>query len=686
MTVKNNIFMLMTSFVLVLSACTNEDMSSSFDRTADGTIDLNVGVETSPANRAMTRADESTPASKYYAMKAGTQVRLNVDGTWAGKDPEAISKKTTCTTVAATDAAPTINALSFTENEKLYWDDYGTGDPYNKENTDKGLKVLGVAVDGLAEAPAVKDTEWESLSWPVSTDGKDVLNSDIIVSNNLYTEPYKFVKPTKDHVRNMIFVHPLSKITINLTAADGFTNGTETTYKFKEIPTLWLSKANTLEGVEDITNNYVLATGTINIQEAKAESDGKTSKVIAGTTSKADKKDTVTKQAVVYPGTQLGADDNSIIAVLNADDNIYFIKAKEIHDAIKDAGGHTDFKTLPGHNYIINITVRKSGIILTASVTKWINVEAAETHPEINIEVPIGDGSSDALPSGFNGFDLYLNDNNIAKEYTKAATPTVKDDGKAEFAKTLYWTHHYQHFHFRGIYPTGREVKTDDTDQYQYVEVENGAYDASTFPSNFVLGMPEIATGTMCNNPDHKDKEVDMSKDGICARKDAINLNFRYMMSQVEVKLKSSEKTADNYVDLTNAVVELVNIGTKGQILLGDRSAIVTEYEDTKALHGTSSTHYHDIIVPQSLENSKGKLKFKITVYSDDTKTKKDVYYATIADVKVKKKDSNTYDKTNAWKAGTYYVYELTITKTEIKATASLTDWVTVEGSEEVWF
>ena len=192
MTGKNFIYTLMTSFVLVLGACTSEDVSDSFDRTADGTIDFNVGVEASPVNRTVTRGGESS-ASKYYAMKAGTQVRLKVDGTWAGKDPEAISKKTTCTTIAATDAAPTINALSFTENEMLYWDDYGTGDPNNKTNTDNGLKVLGVAVDGMAEAPAVKDTEWESLSWPVITYGKDVLNGDIIVSNNLSTDPYKFV-------------------------------------------------------------------------------------------------------------------------------------------------------------------------------------------------------------------------------------------------------------------------------------------------------------------------------------------------------------------------------------------------------------------------------------------------------------------------------------------------------------
>ena len=678
MTGKNIIKTLIASFVLGLCSCTNEDMGDSFDRTADGAIDFTIGVESSPLRRAMTRAGEMPT---YYAMKAGTQVRLKVDGTWIGKEPEAISQKTTCTTEASTTS---INALSFTDSEMLYWDDYGTGDPANATNTANGVNVLGVAVDGMAEAPAITtEAEWESLSWPVITDGKNVLNGDIIVSNNLTN--YTFANRNNDEAKKMVFVHPLSKITFNLKAGAGFTKGTvgATTNKFEKDPTLWLSNSTTLEGVGKTSNDYALTTGTVNIKNASAESDGKKAKLIAGTTSTTDADITVIKQAIVYPGTQLGVDDNTVIAVLNADDNIYYIKAKEMHDAITAAGGHTDFKTLAGYNYIINITVNKTGLVLTATVTNWVDVNSEEVHPVINVDATIGDG--DTAPTKENVFAFYRSEN-IEKEYVKAASPTAKTDGSIDWTNTttLYWTSHYQHYHFRGIYPETTTVTTDDKGR-QCVAVSNGDYDASTFPSNFVMGMPEIAAGTMCGNPDHEN--VYMDKDGICARKAAINLNFRYMMSQVEVALKSSKETDDNYVDLTYAEVELVNVGTEGHILLSDRSAVITKYEDTKALHGTSSTCYHDIIVPQSLENSKGKLKFKITVYSDDKKTKKDVYYAEVASIKVKEKGSTASAAiTDAWKSGTHYVYDLVITKTEITATASLTDWTTVEGYEEVWF
>ena len=687
MTDKNFIYTLMASFVLVLGACTSEDVSDSFDRTADGTIDFNVGVEALPANRALTRAEESASTTKYYAMKAGTQVCLKVDGTWAGKDPEAISKKTTCTTIAAADATPTINALSFTENEMLYWDDYGTGDPNNKTNTDNGLKVLGVAVDGVAEAPEVKDTEWESLPWSVITSGENVLNGDIIVSNNLSEDPYKFVKPTKDHVRNMIFVHPLSKITINLKAGEGFTNGTigNTTHKFEKDPVVTLTNATTLDGIKNPANDYCLTKGTINITGATATSDGTKAAVVAGTTSTTDDNYTVIKQAIVYPETQIGVDDDAVIAVVQADDNVYYIKAKQIHDKIKEVGGHTDFKTKAGYNYIINVTVNKTGIRLFATITDWNVVNSDEVYPVINVDAFVGDKHGNVTPEDFTSFAFWRSEEK-GKAYQHEATLTGTPDGTKDwtFSNTLYWTHHNQHYHFRGIYPTSTEVKEDATDQHQYVEVQNGAYDASKFPSNFVLGMPEIAENTPCGSPDHTN--VYMDKEGICARKAAINLNFRYMMSQVEVTLKSSAEGSDNYVDLTNAEVELVNVGTKGQILLSDRSAVVTTYADTQALHCIDSKNYHGIIVPQLLENSaKGKVKFKITVYSDSTKTKKDVYYAEVASIKEKGSTASAA-LTDAWKAGTHYVYDLKITKTEISATASLTDWTTVEGSQEVWF
>lgn len=690
---KDFIYTLAASLVLGLGSCTSEDFWDTFDRTVDGSIEFNVGVEASPAQRAMTRTSDeetttTTTTSSYYAMQAGTQVRLKVDGTWNRKDPSAISKQTTCTTVAATTEATKTNALSFTENETLYWDDYGIGDPENSENNANGLQVLGVAVDGMDKAPEI--TEWESLEWPVITNGKNVLNSDILVSNNLTgTDAYKFVKPTKDHPGNLVFVHPLSKITINLKAGVGFTNGKigNTTYKFVEDPVVTLTNATTLATISD--NAYCLTNGTVNIASAKATSDGTKAAVVAGTTSTTDNTYTVIKQAIVYPGTPFS--EGAVIAVVQADGNVYYVKADQIRAAMKANDASTNYTTKAGYNYIINVTVTKTGILTTATVTAWNEVNAEEAFPKINVIAPVGNQGG-SIPSDFNGkFGFWLS-TDIDKEYVCGATPTINSDGSMDWTGTnlLYWPDHNTHYHFRGIYPKDTQV-TKENDGKQFVKVVNGAYSANTSPSNLLIGMPEFDGEALCGNQESGHTQVDMRTGGICAREANINLNFRYMMSQVEVNLTSNSTDASSKVVLDNATVELVNVGTEGNILLSNRSAEITS-EGTFILPHTSGYNYHGVIIPQTLIDNaatdKNKVKFKITLYTDATKTTKtDVYYADVAPIKVKEKNSSAdAAATDAWQSGVHYVYNLNITKTQINATVSLTDWKTYEASEEVWF
>ena len=699
---KDFIYTLTASLVLGLGSCTSEDFWDTFDRTVDGPIEFTVGVEASPAQRALTRAEESPATTGYYAMQPNTRVRLRVDGAWNRKPTPAISKQTTCTAETATG---TINALSFTESEKLYWDDYGFGDPDNSENYSKGLQVLGVAVDGMDEAPEIYDkSKWESLPWAVATDGKNVLNSDIIVSNNLYVNRYKFEKPTKEHPGNLVFTHPLSKITINIKAGVGFTKGTigKTTYKFEEDPVVTLTHAKSLDGITNSANGYCLTNGTINIATATATaaSEGKyKAAVIAGTTSTTDKTYTVIKQAIVYPDTQFGDNDDDVIAVVQADGNVYYVTAKQIRAKITEVGGHTDFKTKAGYNYIINVTVNKTGLLTTATVTAWNEVVSDEAYPKINVTG--SETQTVSLPSSVCGKFNFWYSETIDGGYVCGATPSIISDGTMDWKETnlLYWPDHNTHYHFRGLFPyrdedakTGPLVVEDKG--IQVVKVANGAYNASTSPSNFMIGMPEFDDETLCGNKETGHTQVDMRTGGICAREGYINLNFRYMMSQVEVNLTSNSTDASSKVVLDNATVELVNVGTEGNILLSNRSAVVPDESDNKlyALHMVNgdNKHYHDIIIPQTLiDNDKNKVKFKITVYSEDpalnASAAKDVYYADVAPIKVVA-NGGTAKATNVWEAGVHYVYNLNITKTQITATASLSDWKTVEASEDVWF
>jgi len=664
--------------VLAIGSCTSEDFWDSFDRTVDGAIDFTVGVEGAPARRALTRAAGD---ASFYALQPGTQLRLKVDGIWKRvSETEPVAKQTTCQAEVSETA---VNTLKYEEGQTLYWDDYGTGDPENAENKANGLKVLAVAVDGNTEAPEVAD--WTSLSWTtVDAEGKTEVNEkkllakDILVSNNLIA--YKFAERNDADAKKLIFKHPLSKITFNIKAGVGFTKGSVgyTNYKFEKAPKVTLTNATKLEDISTSSNDYALTNGTVNIAKAEATNDGTKVAVIAGVTSTTDTTYTVIEQAIVYPGTPFAK--NAVIAVIQADDNVYYIKADQIRAAIYANDANTDYTTKAGHNYIINVTLNKTGIFTTATVSAWKDVNSEETQPLINVDAVVGEKDGE-IPTGFDRMFDFCYSENIEGSYICGAQPIIKAGGSIDWSTTnpLYWPDHNTHYHLRGVYPT---KKVDES--CKYVEVSNGGYDSNSFPSNLMIGMPEFSAEALCGNPEHT--QVDMRTHGICAREAVINLNFRYMMSQVEVNLTSSESSAANYVDLTHAEVELVNVGTKGHILLSNRSAVVSD-EGTFTLPCTSGNNYHGVIIPQTLVNGdkSNKVQFKITVYADTQKTKKSVYYADVAPIKVKA-NGGTAAATSAWQSGVHYVYNLNITKTQINATATLTDWTTVAASEDVWF
>lgn len=678
-------YTLSSLLVLGLSACTSEDLQGTFDRTADGPIEFTVGVEASPARRSLTREGET--ASSYYAMKAGTQVRLKVDGTWKGKTPEAISQKTTCTTVAA-ESGSDINALTFTEGETLYWDDYGTGDPENAENKAKGLSVLAVAVDGKAEAPVVDtDEKWQSLDWPVVTSGIDVLSGDILVSNNLIGDnAYKFKKPIAEHPGNLMFSHPLSKITINLTAADGFPTEIGTTkHKFENDPTVTLTNANTLAGMANNGGAYALTEGTISIASATAMPKEETkANVIAGTTSTTDKNITVIKQAIVYPGTQLGADNNAVIAVVQADGNVYFIKAAQIRAAM-DRVGHTDYKTQAGYNYILNITLKKSGVSFTATVAKWNDVKSAEVDPKINVGDVYGTDGDAAFSKTFS----FYRSTELDKGYSEDDKSTMSFANNSwTMSPQRYWPDHLTHYQFRGVWP---ETATDtnvsnaprietDTNGKQVIKVHNVAYTKDTYPSDLMIARPEIDPNKECTNKEVGHTPTKLYDGGICATEGKINLNFRYMMAQVEVNLATVTEN-DKKVNLNGATVELVGVYNGADVTLGSREVFPTGETGSYPLDIVSgeANKFLSAIVPQDLSG----VKFRITVTNSDST--KDIYYADVAPI-LEEGKSTKIAPNGKWESGQHYVYNLKLSKTQVQVSATLTDWNMVTANENVWF
>ncbi len=720
-----------------LAACSDDIDRVYTVGEADNAIVLTAGV--GEGRQALTRADGDTP-NLHVPFSGKTQLRLYVEGTWAGKASPTITQYTNCSTENADDkldGASTddkdIHPLSSFVPKKLYWDDYGTADPGNIENRANGLAVFGVAVEGLSTLPddlkSIETDSWTSLDWSVKTDGEDVLKKDLIVSNNhgnnssSTTTGIKFDKrnETTDKRENLlIFEHMMSKITFVLNAGDGFANGV-----FSSAPEVVLTRNKYLSATDETDiAEYCYVSGKVNIKTADTDITGtnaQTGKVTLGVYD-ATSLGKVTEHALVFPGSDFGNDDD-IIARINADGNIYYITAKKIRAAIL-ATGATDAKTKKGTNYIITAVINKTDIAVTATVKEWVDIITTETEiPVIDVDANIGDASHSAdIASDFsfsfyrstsydNGYSTTSADLLVDGTYYKEEAYVSRSGDNWVMTNPLYWPNHFTHFQFRGVYPRTATSGTGApmvilSNGKQIININNAAYSASTFPSNLMIARPNVATDETCDN-----KEAGHGKnlysDGICATEGTVNLHFQNIMSQVEVRLKTSD--GDDRVDLANATVEIVGGYTSGYAKLGDLGVVTngstgsymlnTLGDDAEGLDANGERDgvkkeniRHSSIVPQPLTYdadaplSEDNLRFKITIQSTDPEGTPDIYYADIQPIKVKVKGSTaTPAPVDKWESGNHYIYTLTILKTKITIKATIADWITLEADEPVW-
>lgn len=766
--------------LLVLSGCSSDNEHFYTVGTDDNQIVLTMGVDNSPnALGAGTRtraegdgANTVTPFTRNgtspscSSLIAGTKIRMRVEGKWNNTD---LVKFTDCTTQAAADDA-TYNAIS-DYSPMLYWDDFGTADPNNITNREAGLAIYAVAVNGVKTAPGlnntnseggtISDDKWGShtddanlFEWntednneseSLSSSGDDlILKKDLIVSNNISTTTaaspgnLTFDEHTKikyhkdgyeDNQSRLIFKHVFSKITFKLKAADGFADN-----QFKSIPTVTLTRSKMHE-----TNNvgYCYVDGYVNVKKCEAKiSSSPTPKVVTAKLTNVTTDENfqvVTKEVIVYPGTPICTNPSTlsddIVAQVNADGNIYYIKADKIVDAIRAAFineiDEERLMTKAGYNYVFNITVNKTGINVSATVEDWQYVSSNEYEPKIDIIVGDefgGSGSADMA----DGFSFYRKMDGERTKYSSSFTDETGSDTyykeettvtlsgteakkQGSFETPLYWPDHQTHYHFRGVYPktvapsavgspSVVDVQKDENATFQGIHVNNCAYesDKTSFPSNLLIGAPEIKSGTMCGNKDHisPTEQVDMSKHGICAREGAINMNFRYMMSQVVVNLSTSDEGSTDRVNIDgNTEVEIENACKDGWIDIHTRA--IGKFGDNigykmNTVRG-KDTQRHDAIVPQLLTGSGiTDLVFKITV-KDDNGNVTDIYRATVKDIPVyvadaKGNTTGSPESITKWEAGKKYIYNLKVTKTQISITATITDWETkITEDVEIW-
>lgn len=709
----------------ILSSCQSEEIIRYVYSVgeADNAIRLTAGIREGDAG-VQTRAgvdgnhDGNTYGGKHSELDEGIKLALRVSGTWK---ENTVVKHTTATIGAeikdAEDKGTEHNDVKFTTTgttpEMLYWDDYGTADPENAAGRNTGLTIYAAAVNDktVISAPTLSENNGSLnvLSWNVgepstgnlidqSVTGTPWTKKDLITSNNITatgdgTLKFDDLKTGSTTTPSNIleFTHAMSRITVVLKAGKGFPGYSvdPATATFEQNPEV------VLKGF-----NY---TGSVNIvDKTSVPTADKTADINMYLTEGGKDKNTATFDAVVFPGNIFA--DATEILTLNADGNRFVVTAANLNAAINaaitaDNGYPTDKGTAlqQGWNYKLQITVNKTEIHVQATVMDWKHLTSAVVEPKITVvsnygELSVTDGPFEK------DFDFLLSEK-LAEDYQKEAwIAHAESDGNHTYTMhdQLYWPNHDQHYFFRGLWPRiGTSDQTDVNKAYTIfanvsdkdVEIKNVSYTTGTYPSDLMLGIP-YSTNEKCQH------EKVVATYGICATEGNIILNFRYMMSQVKVVLTTTDAGQPDHVVIdANTKVEILNPYTGGKILLKDGSVDLTGQTvlEKYQMSATSSVGtYHDAIVPQALSNGTGDaakdLIFRITIKNGTDPETTDVYECVIKDIDVKEGTAGTLGKISKWEAGKTYTYNLKIRKTAITVTATMTDWETVNASQEVWF
>lgn len=671
-----------------LTACSSEDAVNKV-KESKTPIELTVGVE-SPKSRASVITDEiaektfsnfGAPTDIWMVMKSEYK-SLSSTSDPHEKDYKGETYNKYCMTWGQTINAS--DGVNITGEQVRCWDD--------AHARSSAISIWAIAVPGKTGAVGSWSTPsaWSQTSgaaspsttvdWNVSAqqDATSTAAEDLCFSNNIadYTSSSKNDRRMKFNTSNshfdsgkLVFYHALTKITVQLKAGDGFMKNGED-MKFDEA----------VSGTKaPVKLNGFNTSGTLDVVDGAFTSVASTSinTMYLKATDITNNNPYYTLEALVLPGTDLNTSGVADAISFGIDKNKYKVSAKTLYDKIV-AGGATDFSTLEaGKNYIFTLTLNKTEIHVTATVKDWEDVTAANDAPMINVTTSYGE------TTGQKNMEFsFLRSLNIASGYAKDAE-FIKDAETDEYYLTpkLYWPDHVTHYFFRGVWP---QIKTDGTPEAkvsgQDINVENVAYSKNTYPSDLMLGYPRTTDETCPHG-------TKVATDGICATEGNIYMNFRYVMSQVEVILATNpDADATNKVVFdSHTTVEIVGGYTSGAILLQDGSASFSgETTADYTMHRKAVDNhkdYHDAIIPQSIEG----LRFRITVTDADGKQDKYETVLGIKEIEVTLADG-TKKKISKWEPGTHYTYTLTITKTGIKVIATVKNWEEANGGNtEIW-
>lgn len=599
---------------------------------------------------------------------------------------------------------------SGTTTTGLYWDDFSETDAAKNLHTanhylqsyygycyNGGTPVSGTELDADDKKAAGQ------IGWAVQTDQTSADNfkhSDLLWSAEQTPIRYDHKATIDDITRAGIIIpytHAMSKVTINVIAGDGFDdyydfNGTKVT----------LDKVRT-----SCTATAPTATLTYPGKDDASAKDDVIMQPGTGTGTRSF-------QAIIVPSVLTVG--NKLASITGMDGNEYFIYVtdniingwttqltdtdEDIHNGtaqvsprmrVDDAQipGGKGHQMKSGVHYILNVTVNKTEVTVSAAILDW-NEVTAEGVGEIHFSNDVAEKGTIADSLKLHGFDIFKSTTTTFG--AKATTVRWnKANNEWRYNPAIYWNGVPEYF--RALW----NARTDapGTVDNESLHMENGR--------DVLWGTTKAHSGTDADGQAYDYAEGAAIK----PRTGDVPLLFYHAMAKITFNLEDAAKGSsndDSKLDLSRATIQLTNLATGGTINLND--GLIPAGQLDAITSGQKAFSEDNGAVPKRMGYYAAKENGIATSYNASL-TLKDYYVIpqditdnailiiTLANGTTYRTKLNfcraqngvdgagqaAYTYVTQWERGKHYVYTITLAKDTIEFRAEIKEWEEVEAS-----
>ncbi len=709
---KQTFYPLCLALGLLATACSS-DSPTLPDNQPENALKTPITFSSGVAGGSVGRATVITGGGgfTYNAFAANTGIVMNIVSQ-KGSDATYRSTRTVAKTQASSSDE---NNILFESNDVRYWDDaFGRSAKMSVYAVAVPEKALSTGSTGLTKTSLTgfSGTEgaWQENSieskiiWTVSTtqNTTTIGDEDLVYSNNVQNgNRIGFTPDVVEAVDGpgtfgtgpLKFNHALTRITVKLKEGTGFNNSSNDDFQFdsgKEIELLGMPYKGTL----DVATGTWSSTSPTNVKTAKQ--------------STTESGVNYMRSAQVLPDYTITKDDNTNMMKFTIDGNTYYVTQAMVFTALKtplSLGEDVASITMEqGKNYIFTLTVKKTGITLTANVAEWQNVTATEEEVE-NANGRTMDFYTAADGSACNSFDLYRLVTNTENSTTatwggnyteKFSTKdkTIPDDG--QWTTGWYFETSNSYYHFRTV-NVGTTLQESETENPDYFTITSGALNNDPSSGNdYHWGAPIKKEASNIQHDPDKGYE-DYISPAINATVSPIGITEFHTMSDIHVVLKTTDgddavKLFDDSATPKYTKITLMRYYNTGTVLMGNgkvepnTTTDATNSEITAPSENNSGDYYETDptkskaytyrVVPQPLDYNNGADQhIGLEILTPDGNK---YFINQLSDIKVQGKEN----KIDRWYPGKKYTYTFKLKKTGIQMTCTVANWQNITASD----